>query len=382
MLLTIYPIENRIHNNLIKRSCFFTRTNKGKESKKQCLWFEFPHIESIPADNDCDSYVIALLMLAMKENRTIIVNGSVSHSLLSNLTEFQYVWNKFDNKEYEIIDIIPTSIKDCPEKKLSGAICAFSGGVDSTFTVWRHTQKLASYRSQNLNLSCMVHGFDIPLDDRKAFDSAFNKAKVTLNSLNLDLLPLKTNFREVVRVRWGHAHATALVAALSQFKCIIGTCLIGSSDPYNKLCLPWGSSPLTDHLLGADNFTVIHDGSSHSRTEKVHEISNWDLGVQNLRVCWQGEHKDRNCGKCETCLRTKVNFLASGNEIPSCFPLSNNLEHKLSQLNLKKDIIKTEWIQILDYIKEHKVKGKWVNSISNLIDKKNKWNFFNYLKKA
>ena len=40
--------------------------------------------------------------------------------------------------------------------------------------------------------------------------------------------------------------------------------IIGSSDWYNDLEIPWGSSTVGDYLLGSSEYTVIHDGCGHT----------------------------------------------------------------------------------------------------------------------
>src|SRR5262249_4815661 len=162
-------------------------------------------------------------------------------------------------------------------------------GVDGTFSVWRHARCRNGFRSQNIALCTMVHGFDIPLEEATAYSTAFARARYTLQSLPLPLLPLKTNARQVINVNWEHVVAASLVAALQNFKGMAGTCLVGSSEPYHSLILPWGSNPITDTLLSSGSFAVLHDGASHSRTRKVAEISDWKEGCANLRVCWQGD---------------------------------------------------------------------------------------------
>lgn len=42
--------------------------------------------------------------------------------------------------------------------------------------------------------------------------------------------------------------------------------------------------------------------------------------VDHLRVCWAGANLGENCGECEKCIRTMLNFWAVGEEIPSAFP--------------------------------------------------------------
>ena len=307
-------------------------------------------------------------MDAMKENRNIIVKGEISKQLLSNLVEYQAAWNKWLPNLYSCIGISVDSIKN-NSALASGAICAFSGGVDATFSAWRHSQKKCSHRSQKINLCTMVHGFDIPLSDEAAFYNASKKAEKTLSDIHLKLVTIQTNYRQITKVNWEHAFSNALVSTLSNFKKVSGTCIVGSSEPYDSLIIPWGSSPITDHLLSSADFVVIHDGASHNRTEKVKEICDWSVGIDNLRVCWQGDLKDLNCGECEKCVRTKLNFLATNNLIPKCFPDSDIIED-LKNIELKNKSTRAEWQQIYDYAIKNKVLASWVYRLPIILNNK------------
>jgi hypothetical protein len=167
------------------------------------------------------------------------------------------------------------------------------------------------------------------------------RSQKALDDVGVKLIPVKTNFRNISKVDWIHSFSCALVAALGNYKMTAGTVLIGSNEPYNSLVMAVGSSPITDHLLSSDDLTVIHDGASHSRTEKVQEIQMWKAGMENLRVCWDGELKDRNCGVCEKCLRTKLNFLALKAPIPSSFPKSD-IYSDLKGVVLSNDAVRAE----------------------------------------
>lgn len=367
-VMIIEPLPIKTIDNHYVRSCSIKRINDDILVSQKELWFKFPNVIVPPEDEECDSYLLALIMDAMKENRKINIKGSVSRELLSNLVEYQSIWHKWLPNGYKSIDILVDTVRE-HEAAVSGAICAFSGGVDATFSVWRHSQHRYSYRSQKVNLCSIVHGFDIPLGDTQGFTNVKHKVLTTLQDINIDLLPIYTNYRTLSSLSWEHTFASALVATLSNFKSIAGTCIIGSSDDYNNPRFPWGSSPVADHLLSSEGFKVIHDGSSHSRTEKVKEISDWKIGVDSLRVCWEGELNDSNCGKCEKCLRTQANFLANGEEIPPCFPDIDTVEIKL--LNLQKEKINrivSEWKDILYHAKKNNIQGAWVDHIENSID--------------
>lgn len=88
--------------------------------------------------------------------------------------------------------------------------------------------------------------------------------------------------------------------------------LIASSEPYSSLLLPWGSNPITDRLMSSDSFSIVHDAAAVTRNQKVRAISTWKEATRSIRVCWQGEHMDRNCGRCEKCIRTILNFRVMG----------------------------------------------------------------------
>ncbi|MFT6347605.1 MAG: hypothetical protein ACJAYB_000595 [Psychromonas sp.] len=367
--MQLLPLNHRINGNYCERRCNIRRLNdNGIIKNKVELWFKFDKSISPPKDDDCDAYLLAMIMDAMKESENIEVKGSVSRQLLSNLVEYQAIWNKWLPNIYNKIDIRVNNIRD-DIAKVQGAICAFSGGVDATFSVWRHSQSNYSYRSQKINLCSMVHGFDIPLSDESAFNNARNRAQKTLSDIGIGLKSIKTNYRVISGTNWEHSCSCALAATLSNFKKMAGTCIIGSSEPYDSLVIPWGSSPITDHLLSSNEFVVIHDGASHNRTEKVKEITKWKAGTDNLRVCWQGDLKDRNCGWCEKCVRTKMNYLAVQASVPICFPNSNIITD-IKNVTLKSDLVLTEWRQIYEYATNNGIEEPWVKALSAIINKK------------
>lgn len=369
MIIQLEPLENELTDGYNIRKCkikYLDNNNTITDEKE--LWFRLDKSIPLPDETDCDAYVMAMMLDAMKAGRKLVVKGCVSGQLLSNLIEFQASWHKCLPNDYKFVDISVDNVRS-PRANVPGAICAFSGGLDACFSVWRHSQAKWSYRSQNINLCSIVHGFDIPLEDDAAFANAHKRSASMLDDLNIKLIPIKTNFREISSVMWGHAFAGALAATLSNFKRLAGTCIIGSSEPYDALFIPCGSSPITDHLLSSDEFQIIHDGASHNRTEKAKEVTEWKVGTENLRVCWEGDLKDRNCGYCEKCVRTKINFLAVGANIPKCFPASDIMVD-LEQIRLKSPIIRAEWQQMLDVARSHNINAPWVKKLPKIIRKK------------
>jgi len=347
------------------RRCSVSRIDNGKTSDRRQLWFEVASRCEPPAADDCDAYLLGVVMDAMRERRDIVVRGSVSKTLLSNLVEYQAAWRKWLPSDYGEVQMQPECIRD-GETAREGALCAFSGGVDATFSVWRHTQRKFSHRSQDIKACALVNGFDIPLGRDIEYRNAFASAARTLGDVGLELIELRTNYKHVATTPWEHAFACALVAALSNFKRLAGTCVVGSSEPYDTLVIPWGSSPITDHLLASGDFSVIHDGADCDRTEKVAQIAGWTAGVDNLRVCWQGELNDRNCGTCEKCLRTKLNFLATGHHVPPSLP-GGDPAADIRSVHLGNRAVRAEWEQIYRHARARAIRADWTHELGRLL---------------
>jgi hypothetical protein len=163
-----------------------------------------------------------------------------------------------------------------------------------------------------------AHGFDIPLNDARAFTGATEKAGRMLSSIGMELIPVATNFREIGGT-WDDAYAAGVISCLMLLQGRFNAGLIASGYEYRDLHLPTSSSPLTDPMLSSDAFQVIHDGAALDKIEKVRQFGQWPEARKYLRVCWEGEHKDCNCGRCLKCVKTILIFRMNGQGLPECF---------------------------------------------------------------
>ena len=83
--------------------------------------------------------------------------------------------------------------------------------------------------------------------------------------------------------------------------------------------VPMGSHPAVDGLFSSQRLTVIHDGWRFSRLEKVRDLATWPTALAALRVCPANAGDEINCGRCEKCLRTRLELLAAGVEETAAF---------------------------------------------------------------
>lgn len=360
--LTIIPKKTEIVDGEFRRSCHVELSN-GK--KIPDLWWSYPIEIPAPHERDSDAYLVALIMLAMHLKADVEILGVVSRSLLANLVEFQRAWNKWCPDAYHQIRVNAQHIRD-GEKSTSCAVAAFSGGIDAQFTVYSHMSGSASYDKQDIAAGVLVHGFDIPLADRLGFDRVAADARLVLNDLNLKLFAVRTNIREVININWNHYCGAALASVLSGFKAMAGIGLIGSTDAYDEILMPWGTNPITDPLLGSSEFAIKHDGSGFNRVEKIKILSDWPIGMRYLRVCWEGDVVHKNCGHCEKCVRTRLNFLLAGQPNPMCFdgPLR---KQDIDNIALNGEGARVEWKLILKAMKENCPSSEFIPNVERVL---------------
>jgi len=288
------------------------------DGNRRPLWYKRPEESANIASETHDLFLVACLFLAMHTAEKVEVHGRVSRSLLENLEEFIRAWHCWRPTIYHIPELDveePYSI----QRTENQVVCAFSGGVDACCALFRHVTRLAGRRSRPIRNAVLVHGFDIPLADTVALEAAQTSARAIVSSLGVPLHVISTNSYEFC-FNWEDAFYSQAVAAMMASASSCNGCVIGGCEPYSDFPIPWGSNPVTNPLLSSAEFSVTTDGLELGRVDKVKLIAGWPEARRNLRVCWQAGADGRNCGRCEKCIRTKLEFLCHGITTPECFP--------------------------------------------------------------
>ena len=267
-----------------------------------------------------DHALCAVLLKAMESRRDIVVEGRVSPKLLDGLEILQAIWHRWRPNRYHPIAISADEESEAtPVEGERPAIFAFSGGVDASFSLFRHLHGHAGRNNRTPGAALLVHGMDIPLDRDDFYNNAAARAKRMLEGTGVRLIRMRTNSRQL-RQNWEDSFGLQLTGCFLVFQHMFSAALSGSGEPYDTLVLPWGSTPLTDNLASTLLMEREHDGCAYDRTEKVHWLVRHTDITDDLRVCWAGPNLDRNCGECEKCVRTMLNFWAIGHKVPAAFP--------------------------------------------------------------
>jgi len=187
---------------------------------------------------------------------------------------------------------------------------AFSGGVDSFYTLWAHMKQNQPIPDARVTHGLFVHGLDLRLDDEANYRVTADTYERVFKELGLELIRASTNayqFSEF-RINWTMFFGAPLVGVALLLGPWMRRFYVPSGMPSYTRLFPQGSSPLTDHLLSTEVAEIVHHGSSISRYEKTFVVSAWSATHHKLRVC---SNKMRmrgliNCCSCHKCYRTMV----------------------------------------------------------------------------
>jgi hypothetical protein len=268
--------------------------------------------------------LLTFLPLAMHLGVDIETVDAVDPLTLSQLEQWQQIMARWHPGRLQAVQLRSRQSGSPRQREPNApirALMGFSGGVDSCHTLWRHSAR----RGQSplaVQTGLLVHGMDIPLSDQQAFEGATRRAQTLLQCHDANLQTVATDIRELERMfklNWEtHTHGIVLAACLSLFEKNFDAVLIASTYPAQDLQFPWGSNPVTDTMMGGW-VPYLHDGTDCNKLAKVQEFATDSTFTAHLRVCWQGDRKDANCGRCFKCLTTQVCLWLAGVASPSAF---------------------------------------------------------------
>lgn len=311
----LWPEETKLRDGVVVSAVSIEAP--GRERAR--LWYELPEEQRSHVPAHADHLVVGVAFLVMQLGLNVHVHGQVTPSLIRNLAEFHAAWTQIlpGLESVNVRADIESEVDLPPGRK--GALVSFSGGVDSCFTAFRHARGVGVRHPRSVAAAVMVHGFDIPLGEPGIFARALERAARISSSLGLELIPVATNYRDVV-TDWAQSHGAAVASCLALLGGGFSEGLIGQTFTYGEIRqISEGVNALTDPLLSSEFFRIVPDGAGFERSEKIRLLGGWKEFRRDVRVCWEGPKKDRNCCVCEKCIRNILTFRALGLDLPSAF---------------------------------------------------------------
>jgi hypothetical protein len=271
------------------------RPERGAERR---LWFRFPEAFAPAGPPDASPFLVALVAWSMRHGEDLELEAPVSPSLLGASREIVSVYQSL--RPAEMREVAISAPEGEPPAPNEITACYFTRGADSWFAVLTaledepHTPPLthAVFSPDFLSEEC----------DDAYVRNAVAGARRAAESLGLEVIHAETNVRR--EVRGAHLAATAL--ALGPRRMLI------PSGAMRGEITPAGTHPALDHRFSIERTQVVHFGDA-SRLAKVRRISRSELALHDLRVCRvEDVEDDRNCCRCEKCVRTMVELHIAG----------------------------------------------------------------------
>lgn len=298
------------------------------------LFFEVPRAQARWVTRRADPFVVGFVQAMMKLGAPVRVRGAVTARTLEQLAEYQRLVARWHPDLLRTVDIQADDVvRPRRPPRHPRPLLAFSGGTDSMFSAWSWTQP--ERRHSRLSWAVMAHGFDVGQDEHAFFARQLSEGQAALSSRGINLFAVRNNcmwMSGILGLKWGiHFHGTATAALLLLFQDRFDLGVLSSTYVCDNLHVPWGSTSLTDPLLGSGDMTIFHFGAGHDRATKLKALVAWPEGLAHMRVCWQWPRSEGNCGSCYKCMyvRTLLTLLGCPDATPFPGPFTPELVRNL-----------------------------------------------------
>jgi len=277
------------------------------------LWYEFPAIYEKFLVDTYDCFLIAILPIAMKQNKNLIIKGKVSEKLLHNINIYLMKILNIIIPQCKIIKIIPDEIFfDKIDNKFVG--CGLSCGVDSFACLQEYYNDkdcLPSYKISHVtNFHCGGSGSLVQYNKR------LSNVKNCLENTELNLITATSNVMKINNFSHVQIHILRNCSVVLLFQKLFSKYFYASAFAYEdckifKNCNAISfAEPYIVPLLSTQNTEFICHGSQYKRIDKINLIKNNILCHNYLDVCVWGtyveENDNLNCSSCWKCMRTML----------------------------------------------------------------------------
>ena len=324
-----------------------------------------------------DGMVCAVVFYCMSQKLDLHVRGELSSVFLRRIRLFMESWSKWFPDVYSVINVSCDRVyshhsepeQDCSstEARKESTIVPLSGGVDSTFSLLRHS---GSSTNSNFPISrgVFVQGFDIPSKDTIAASKAAKKLRELAGLYGIAFSEVHTNLRDQIPLNWEHAHGAALASVLHLFAKDCASGLIPSAQAVDGVLTPWGTHPATDNFLSGELMDIVHDGAGFGRFEKVRHLTMFPKIAKYLRVCWEGKDLSRNCSRCEKCLRTMASIEIAGGSPRRAFGSKVTIE-RVNSLAFPNSRVRQQWVRILEIADQEMKRLPWIAALRERVER-------------
>jgi hypothetical protein len=308
------------------------------------------------------AFLVGSLMPAMRHGeRRIAIQAEICPELRSGLETamgFIQAWYGPERKPVQIEAKIGSRLPLRLTPERAGSF--FSGGVDSLATLRSNRLNFALDHPSSIRDGILVHGFDVggrirgATSEQAIFERALASASAIAEEARLTLVPIYTNVRHLddnVKFWEFEFHGAALASVAHALSHRLSSVSIASTYDIPNL-KPWGSHPLLDPNYSSIDLRIRHDGLRLSRLNKVRLVADWNVALQNLRVCTANSPEKLNCGMCEKCIRTMTELLVVGKLVGSgAFAVHDVSRDLLNTIQIGNELVDSFYCDLIEPLK-------------------------------
>ena len=313
-------------------------------------------------DNNCNSFLIALLPFIVKHNYDVEVRGKISSKLYYQLMMYliPMLCTAFDKHQ---INIDCELTNETYNSKGVGA--SISCGVDSFYTLFKH-QKLKD-KYNNITHLCFFNAGSNGKGEkgRNLFKTRIQNIKKFCLDYNYNFVTVDTNINELIMMGHEMRHTFTTLSCVYALEKLFKIYYFASGFGFDGSHIDENDTAFYDVLntqcLSNENITFYCSGMEATRMDKIKYISNFSETYNWLNVCIGDEWN--NCGKCKKCIRTMTALESIGklDHYKNVFDLNyyyNNKAKILSTVIIgNRDKIQHEFYnEILKSYKQNKIK--------------------------
>jgi len=285
------------------------------------------------------AFLAAAVLPAMDAGeKRIFVEGEICPEFHSGLVKVMSAIRYWSRTERDLVRIEGGKKRSVTTPRPERAGLFLTGGVDSLAALRVNRLSFPLEHPGSVKDAILIFGLEV--DQPAAFQHVLNSLSIVAQDAGVKLIPVETNIRYLnddwVFWYWQFMGA-ALCAVAHVFARRLSVVSIASDYDLPNL-RPHGSHPLIEPNFSSYDVRISYEGITLSRLAKTRLLADWDVALQNLRVCNKSEYyrSDRlNCGECEKCVRTMLALLVVGALKRACtFPQTDVSEELLSQTRL------------------------------------------------
>ena len=340
IIMYIDQFRKRIVKNKTVIDCVIDRVNRIN------LECDEKYYDAV--QDNYDGFLVLVLIVAMKDNKNIDINGKVSYKLYFNIVNHLMPIIKIVHPHFHMIRISVKGFSDEKYENNYGIGCGLSCGVDSLCCIEDYYNK---YIRDYYKLTHVTNFFAGATKNRKVYENKLIHINKYIEETDLEFLQVDTTFQKINNLEHQYFHTLRNLSVPLFFQKLFNKYYYASSFSYqNSKIVPDSGSitstePMLIPLLSTENCDLILHGAQYSRVRKTEIISNNELAQKYLDVCVHPSYyeviQDKiNCSKCFKCLRTccTLDYYNCLDKFEAVFDIETYKLHKVTYL---KKLVKT-----------------------------------------